>query len=88
MPEGEPWPAIRELRQAERLLREGGQYSLASASLDPYWQDLVRLLMAYRADKNKDIAALRTLRGEMNSATYRVFIDARVDSLENASRAA
>jgi hypothetical protein len=48
----------------------------------------VRLLMAYRADKNKDIAALRTLRGEMNSTTYRVFIDARVDNLEDASRAA
>jgi thymidylate synthase len=88
MPEGEPWSAIRELRRAERILREGGQYSLASASLDPYWEDLVRLLMAYRADKNKDIAALRTLRGEMNSTTYRVFIDARVDNLEDASRAA
>lgn len=88
MPEGEPWPAIRELRRAEQLLREGGQYSLAGLSLDPYWQDLVRLLMAYRADKNRNITDLRTLRAEMSSATYRVFIDARVDSFENASRPA
>lgn len=88
MPEGEPWPSVGEVQRAERVLREGGQYSLAGTSLTPYWQDLVRLLMAYRADRNKDIGALRTFRGEMSSTSYRVFIDARIDKLEEASRTA
>lgn len=87
MPVGEPWPAVQELQRAERAIREGGQYSLAGTNLAPYWQDLVRMLAAYRADRNKDVDWLRMLRGEIDSSTYRVFIDARIDKLEEASRA-
>jgi thymidylate synthase len=87
MPTGDPWPAVQEVQRAERAIREGGQYSLAGTNMQPYWQDIVRLLMAYRADKNKDIDGLRTIRGQMSSPTYRVFIEARIDRLEDASRA-
>lgn len=87
MPVGDPSSSVSELRRAEVVLREGSEYSLSGSSLDPYWQDLARLLMAYRADKNKDVGRLRTLRGEMSSPSYRVFIDARIDKLEEASRA-
>lgn len=86
MPAEEPWPALAQLQQAERDLREGRDFSLAGSALAPYWQDLVRLLQAYRAAQDKNVNRLRSIRQELSSATYRVFVDSRIDKLQGAGR--
>jgi thymidylate synthase len=63
MPDGDPRPTIRTLLAAEAAAREGQPIPWGElTTLDPYWQDLARLLEAYfihGADAPSRIMAIR-----------------------------
>jgi len=78
MPEGDPWPAINALLQAESQIRAGEQVARSQiAQPDPYWADLVRLLLIFRADRDSDVNRIKELREAMSSEYFRTFIDMR-----------
>lgn len=87
MPEGDPWASIGVLRQLEEELRMGHEIDLDNVDLEPYWKDLARLLVAYRAIKNEDIQELEAVKLAMSSPTYKTFIEARLDKLVDARAA-
>jgi len=81
MPSGDPWASVDKVRNVERQLREEGEADIAGCGLSEYWKDLCRLLAAYRSAREANIEKLRVLREELNSPTYKVFLEARIDKL-------
>ena len=80
MPGGDPWPAIDLVLSAEHAIRtdqESDPESLLDG-LDSYWADLVRLLLIYRASKNRDDDRIKELRGKMSSSVFDPFINGRL----------
>lgn len=82
MPTEDPWRSVDIVREIEGHLREKGEADIKMYELAEYWNDICRLLAAYRLWRDKDIEKLREIMGELNSATYKVFVEARVDKLE------
>jgi thymidylate synthase len=81
MPLGDPWPAIAEVRNIENAIRMSGVADVSNSSLDDYWKDLCWLLTAFRAYKAKDVSGLLALRANLTCDTFKVFIDAKADSI-------
>ena len=82
MPKGDPWPAIRLVLDSECLIRTNQVLDpdQLTAGLDAYWADLIRLLLVFRAVKDKDFNKIRTLRARMSSPMFNPFIDGRIRS--------
>jgi thymidylate synthase len=62
MPLGDPWESIQTLRRAEVAIRTGRTPPQQVDGLEPYWQDLERLLRAFRhfrREEHRQIAAIR-----------------------------
>lgn len=79
MPEGDPWPAIDSLLKAESQIRVGEPFDEAeTAQLDPYWADLVRLLLVFRANRDLDVSRIKELRDQMSAEYFRTFIDLKL----------
>ncbi len=79
-------PAIQTLLDIESALRTNGDLSIVSTelqSLPEYWQDIARLLQAYRCYKSNDLDALRKVRSEFNSDVFELFVDRKVESLQD-----
>jgi thymidylate synthase len=82
MPEGNPWPAITSLLEAEQQIRTGQEFDEKQLTpSDSYWADLTRLLLIFRADRDKKMERIRELRREMASNYFHTFIDMRIESL-------
>lgn len=82
MPKGDPWPSIRLLLKTELEIRTGGVFDESELDeLDPYWADLVRLLLVFRALREKNVERIKDLRAKMSSDIFRTFIDMKVDQL-------
>ncbi len=81
MPRTDPWSSIHTVRGIERALREGGMVDIEGSGLDHYWKDISRLLAAYRAARDEDIERLCSICGSLHSATYKVFVEGRIDKL-------
>ncbi len=76
MPEGDPWPAVRSLLDAEASIRNDDSLDTDKLNeLDPYWADLIRLLQVFRCLKNKDANKIKELRRRMSCDVYNSFID-------------
>jgi len=88
MPSTDPWPSIDTVRGIECVLREGGVADIERCGLDHYWKDISRLLAAYRAARDEDIEGLRSIYGSLHSATYKVFIEGRMDKLQASQASA
>jgi thymidylate synthase len=75
MPEGDPWPSIRILLEAEHRIRTGAGVDADTFRVDPYWADLIRLLQIFtaRGDKNR----VDALKAAMASRRYGPYIDSR-----------
>lgn len=73
MPKGDPWPAVRTMFAAERLVRVQAAVDAGGLGLDPYWADLVRLLQIHFAQG--DDARLDALRSELTHPSYRTFVE-------------
>ena len=79
MPPGDPWPAINFLLEAEKQIRTGEPFDQSRlAQLDPYWADLIRLLLIFRATRDSDAARIKELRPTMASDYFRTFIDMKI----------
>jgi len=87
MPVGDPWPSIRILSDAESELRKGHTLDNSRlGGLDPYWHDLVRLLEVFRYQRNRDITSIKTLRDQVFSPLYHLFIDQKVAVLQSQAK--
>ncbi len=79
MPEGDPWPPIKTLLEAEEQIRTGKPFAESQAAhLDPYWEDLIRLLLVFRADRDMDVSRIKELRAAMAAEYFRTFIDMKI----------
>lgn len=88
MPGGDPWAAVAWLRDVELNIRTSGApgVDLSTATMDPYWTDLVRLLLVLRASRDSDLATLTALKDQMVSRAYRTFVLARIDLTQQKLR--
>jgi hypothetical protein len=91
MPAEDAMPAIQTLLEIERALRTNGDLSIVSTelqSLPEYWQDIARLLQTYRCYQSNDLDALRKVRSEFNSDVFELFVDRKIESLQDKLNAA
>lgn len=75
MPEGDPWPSIRRLLEAEHCIRNGEAIDADSWGLAPYWADLIRLLQVFGAKGDNE--RIDDLKSSMAFQRYGPYIDAR-----------
>lgn len=75
MPQGDPWPAIQKLLDAESNIRHGNPLDDDIWTLDDYWTDLVRLLQIYAASGDRD--EIKRLKAQMSYKKYGPYIDTR-----------
>ena len=82
MPKGDPWPAIKSVMFAEHAIRTNLGFDIhLLEGTDPYWADLVRLLLVFRSYKDRDVERIQELRGQMSSAGFDQFIEKRIKRL-------
>ncbi|MDE2991065.1 MAG: thymidylate synthase [Chloroflexota bacterium] len=82
MPACNPWESIANLLVVERQIRRGEVLDPGVlSSLDPYWADLVRLLLIFRNLKCAEKEGVIHLKEEMTSRVYDSFIDDRIARL-------
>lgn len=75
MPEGDPWPSIRKVLDAEHRIRNGEAIEAGCWGVDPYWADLIRLLQIVSA--RGDIERVEDLKSAMVCRRYVPYIDDR-----------
>jgi thymidylate synthase len=74
MPLGDPWPSVQTLLRAEAAIR-GGRVPVAKVwRLDPYWQDLARLLQVLRHFRKKEYRKIAVIRRKMVYPIYNEYI--------------
>ena len=82
MPLGSPLASIDTLLKAEKEIRLGDSKSFRIAEdLDPYWMDLVRMLLAFRYIKDGRIDEIAALRNELSFGGFRPFVDKHIRRL-------
>jgi len=88
MPAGDPWPGVAWLRDIEVNIRTKSTpgVDLEAAMMDSYWKDLARLLLAFKASRDQDLATLTGLKDLMASQAYRSFVLARIDLTQDRRR--
>lgn len=84
MPEGNPFELIPKLLEIEEQLRSGQSVVAAAEMPDPYWADIIRLLQVFwsrrqSSSKEEHVRRLDEIRGELASASYKPYVDARKD---------
>lgn len=84
MPTGDPWPSVESLIAAEKSLRLGGGRPAHLEALDPYWQDLIRLLEIFSHFKTKNPAEIRRIKISMHSDVYEPYIDEKLRTLRTS----
>lgn len=83
MPAGDPWPSIGSLLKAESSIRNTGSCdSGILASVDPYWADLIRLLLVLKCKRNNEAAQIRALQTSMCCNVYSPFIEKVLSELD------
>ncbi len=75
MPTGDPWPALKSVLKAERSIRNGEQIVLEGLGLEPYWNDLIRIIQAFFCTDN---GVIERISNDMSFARYRPYILGRV----------
>jgi thymidylate synthase len=78
MPEGDPWPMVRVLLEAERALRLGVDPLSVVLPDDAYWADLIRVLQVFSLYKQERALAVPMVSDNFNSPAYRLFIADKV----------
>ena len=80
MPAGDPCSAIKRVLLAEHAIRTEPEIDARPLleGLDPYWADLVRLLLVFRAWKAGENHEIRAIRDEMSSPIFNSFISGRI----------
>ena len=84
MPLGNPWPEIERLLEAESEIRTTGKFDRnALETVDPYWADLIRLLLVFRFKTDRDWDSILALRGDIVAKVYLPFIDTLLRKLSS-----
>ncbi len=78
MPIGDPWNSIQLLLDAEQKIRYGIHFEEKGLDIDPYWNDLIRLLKIFSLSKNKNIAEIEVLKKQMNFEVYNTYINSKI----------
>jgi thymidylate synthase len=86
MPEGDPWPSVAWLLEAEQAIRCGLPGPPAS-DINPYWQDLARLLRIKVLYDKRDMRQLVQVKNEIVSPVYNAFIRGRQVALQRSLEA-
>jgi len=81
MPKGSPWSSLRTVLSLEKKIRVGKNFNLSKINLDPYWLDIVRLLLIFKAYKNDDISGINEIANTMSSDIYKPYIERRCELL-------
>jgi thymidylate synthase len=74
MPLGDPWPSVQTLLRAEAAIRGGRVPAAQVWCLDPYWQDLARLLQVFRHFRKKEHRKIAAIRRKMVYPIYNEYI--------------
>ncbi|MGW8308718.1 MAG: thymidylate synthase [Achromobacter pulmonis] len=86
MPWEDPAPSIETLVYAEHAIRTGGQPKYHS--VDPYWEDLIRLLSIFRYSKipttKYPTRKIRDIKSKMNSDFFDIYIQRRENRLKQS----
>jgi len=78
MPQGNPWPSVNVLLKAEKAFRTGRAVKDTTiATVNPYWQDLIRLLQVFRCVKTKNPAEIPKIKRSMSSKVFYTYIQRR-----------
>ncbi|HCF7489674.1 TPA: thymidylate synthase [Pseudomonas aeruginosa] len=78
MPEGDPWPSINKLLEAERKIRGGEEISVKDLCLDDYWADLARVFQFFTYTKDKvEAEKIERILREMISDVYMSYLEKR-----------
>ena len=80
MPIGDPWPMIAALKEVESLVRKDGKLPKTIGEMDPYWQDLALMFLAFSASKKHNEVQLREVAGRMHSEVYSQYIEAKIEA--------
>lgn len=76
MPEGDPWPSINKLLEAERKIRGGEEISVKDLCLDDYWADLARVFQFFTYTKDKvEAEKIERILREMISDVYMSYLE-------------
>lgn len=87
MPLGDPWNALALVGEVEEKARTNQEVSIDNNQLAAYWMDLCRLLVFFQKwkylESSDDLRAksCREIRNQMSSKIYHMFLDARLDTL-------
>ena len=83
MPEGDPWPSVNLLLEAEAILRTTEQpVDNILGKADPYWGDLIRLLQIFQCKKKgKGADAAKEVANRMVSRVYLPFVEKLVSEI-------
>jgi thymidylate synthase len=74
MPIGDPMPSIEVFLQAEDAIRKGLDPGIQVEGLDPYWQDLVRLLQIFTLFKKSKREQIAKIKKKMAHRVYNSYI--------------
>lgn len=74
MPLGDPWPSLKKVLAAEKSIRKKIEVGKRVSGLDPYWEDLIRLLKVFAARKIGDSSQMIQLKSQFFSPVYSVYI--------------
>jgi len=83
MPKGDPMASVRGLLKAEAAIRRGRDATQLLNGLDPYWQDLGRLLQVYRFFQDGNAKGINQIRKKMASPVYDQYITKKVRAPRN-----
>jgi thymidylate synthase len=74
MPDGDPWPSIKKVLDAEMLVRSKKPIDANAVGVEPYWADLIRLLQIFATRSGVRIDGLKAA---MTSKIYNAYIRPR-----------
>jgi len=78
MPIGDPWKAIEIVRQAEVDIRNSKNIDAPSLELEPYWTNLIYLLLIHSSFKRNEIGEVAELQKKINYPMYDTYIENRL----------
>lgn len=79
MPNGDPWPAVRQVVASEDRIRHGADLDPTDLGLDSYWLDLLKLLRLYHLHKTEPASTgrLAAVAAELSIGVYDTYINKR-----------
>lgn len=81
MPDGDPWPMVGALLEADADLRDGAEPLSLTLPDDPYWADLIRVLMVFFLFKQHRAHDARKVVDALHSDAYRLAATEKTDQI-------